>query len=107
MPNCGNLYKQRDRLSLAKKRIQNLENYNHNLANQMISILNSINDNILSLTTMLKSRGLLDESEDKDRERARMEEDVMIEITFSSLDQEGQKIQEQMVEETHKIYEAV
>ena len=36
--------------SLAERRILNLENYNHNQANQMISLLNSINDNILSLT---------------------------------------------------------
>ena len=43
----------------------------------MIFILNSINDNIMSLTRMLKAKGLLDESEDKDIERARMEEDVM------------------------------
>ena len=74
---------------MAKKRIQNLENYNHNLANQMISILNSINDNISSLTGMLKARGLLDENEEKDRERARMEEYVMTDITFSSLDWDG------------------
>ncbi len=70
-----------DRISLAEKRILNLENYNHNLANQMISILNSINDSII-----LKARGLLNESEDKDRERAKVEEDVAIEITFSSID---------------------
>ena len=71
----------------------------------MISILNTINDNILSLTRMLKARGLLDESEDKDRERAKMEEDVMIEIILSNLDWEAQKTQEQMGEETHKVYE--
>ena len=76
---------------MAKKRILNLENYNHNLANQMISILNSINDNILSLAGVLKPRGLLDENEEKDGGRARMEEDVTTDITFSSLDQEVQK----------------
>ena len=38
---------------------------------------------------MLKARGLLDETEEKDRERARMEEDVMTEITFSILDWDG------------------
>ena len=91
---------------MAKKRILNLENYIHNLANQMISILNSINDNIMSLTGMLKARGLLDESEDRDRVRAKMEEDMSIEITFTSLDREAQKTQEKMVEETHKVYEA-
>ena len=71
---------------MAENRIQNLENYNHNLVNQMISILTSINDNISSLTRMLKARGLLDENEEKDRARDRMKEDVMIDITFSSLD---------------------
>ena len=55
----------------------------------MISILNSINDNILSLTGMLKAKGLLDESEDKDRKRAKMEEDATIDITFNSLDWEA------------------
>ena len=39
-----------DRLSLAERRIHNLENYNHNLANQMICPLKSINNNIISLT---------------------------------------------------------
>ena len=71
----------------------------------MISILNSINDNISSLIGMLKARGLLDENEEKGRERARMEDDVMNDITFSSLDQDGQKKQEQMAQEIHKVYE--
>ena len=70
---------------MAERRIQNLENYNHNLANLMISILNSINDNILSLTEVLKDKGLLDENEEKDIGRARMEEDVTTDITFSSM----------------------
>ena len=77
---------QEDQFNLAKKRILNLENYNHNMANQMISILNSINDKILSLTWVLKARGMLDENEEKDRGRERMEEDVATEITFNSLD---------------------
>ena len=38
---------------------------------------------------MLKARGLLDENEDKERQRARKEEDVMINITFRNLDKEG------------------
>ena len=82
----GNQKDQEDQLSLAEKRILNIKNYNHNLVNQMISTLNSINDNILYLTRMLKARGLLDESEEKDKERARMEEDVETKKTFNSLD---------------------
>lgn len=52
---------------MAEKRIKNLENYNHNLTNQMIAILTSINDNISSLARMLKARGLLDENEEKEK----------------------------------------
>ena len=85
----GNLNEQGDHLSLGEKRIQNLENYNHNLPNQMVSILTFINDNISSLTRMLKARGLLDENKEKDRARDRMEEDMMTKITFSTLDQDG------------------
>ena len=52
----------------------------------MIYILNLINDNILSLTGVLKSRGLLDEDDEKDRGRARTNEDVATDITFTSMD---------------------
>ena len=55
----------------------------------MISIMTSINDNISSLIRMLKARGLLDENEEKDRARDKMEEDMTTNITFSSLDQIG------------------
>ena len=72
----------------------------------MISILNSINDNILSLTGVLKARGLMVEDEEKDRGRAKTNEDVATDITFTRMDQDAQKIQEQVVEETHKAYEA-
>ena len=97
---------QEDRFSLAKRRIQNLENYNHSLANQMISLLNSINDNILSSIGVLKVRDLLDEDGDKDRGRARTNEDVAIDITFASMDQDTQKTHEKMIEETYEAYEA-
>lgn len=98
---------QEDRFNLAKRRIQNMENYNHNLVNQMISLLNSINDNILSLTGVLKARGLLDEDDEKDKGRARTDEDMATDITFTSMDQEVQKTHEKMTEETHKAYEAI
>ena len=52
-----------DRLSLAERRI-NLENYNHNLSNQMISLLSSINNNVMSLTGWIKDRGMQEEEDD-------------------------------------------
>lgn len=55
----GNLIDQADGLSLVEKIIQNLDNYNHNMENQMISILTSLNDNISSLARKMKARGLL------------------------------------------------
>ena len=51
----------------------------------MISILTSINDNIPSLTKILKARGLLDENEEKDGARDKMEEDMTTYITFNNL----------------------
>ena len=53
----------------------------------MISLINLINDNILSLIGVLKVRGLLDEDDDKDKGRARTNEDVATDITFTSMDQ--------------------
>lgn len=73
----------------------------------MISILTSINDNISSLTGMLKARGLLDENKEKDIERAIMQEDVTTDITFSNMDQDGQKKQEHMAKEINKAYKVV
>ena len=52
----------------------------------MISLFNSINNNILSLIGVLKVKGLLDEEDDKDRGRARTDEDVATDITYTSLD---------------------
>ena len=60
-----------NRLSLVEKRIQNLENYNHNLANQMLSLLSSINDNITSLMSWVKDRGGQEEETAKEREKAK------------------------------------
>ena len=77
--------------SLAKRRILNLENYNHNLANQMISLLNSINGNILSLTSFLKDRGFLGEEDGKDRGKARSKDEMAMDITYTSMDQEVHK----------------
>lgn len=83
---------QEDRDSLVERRIKNLENYNHNLANQMISLLNSINENILSLSSDLKDRGLLAGEDGKDREKAKMDDNKATDSTFTSLDQDKEKV---------------
>jgi len=41
----------------------------------MISLLNSINDNILSLTRWLKDRVMQEDEEGKDNDKARPEDD--------------------------------
>ena len=79
-----------------------MENYNHNLVNQMISLLNSINDNILSLTGVLKDTGLLGEDEGKDKDKARFDDEMAIDITYTSLDQEVQKTHLQEAKENQK-----
>ena len=72
-----------DRLSLVERRIHNLENYNHNLANQMITLLSSINNNIISLIGWIKDRGMQEDEEGKDREEAKLEDDTAKDITSS------------------------
>ena len=84
---------QDERLSLAKRRILNLENYNHNMSNQMISLLNSINDNVLSLTSLITDRSLLGNEEGKDRGKARSKDETTTDITYSCLDQEVHRTQ--------------
>ena len=52
----------------------------------MISLLNSINDNILSLTGVLKYKGLLGEEEGKERGKANYDNEKATDFTYSSLD---------------------
>ena len=52
----------------------------------MISLLNSINDNILSLTGLLKDRGLLGDEDIKYRGKARSKDEIAIDTTYTSLD---------------------
>lgn len=65
-----------------------MENYNHNLSSQMISLLNLINNNILSLTDLLKDKCMQGDVDGKDRENVISEEDNATGITFSIQDQE-------------------
>ena len=61
--------------------MHNLENYNHNMANQMISILNSLNENIITLTSKVKARSVVVENGEKEKVEDRMEEDTINDIT--------------------------
>ena len=63
-----------DRLSLVERRIHNLENYNHNLVNQMISLLSSINNNIISFTGWIKDKEKQKDEQGKYTKEARLED---------------------------------
>ena len=65
----------------------------------MISILKSLNENIVTLAGKLKAKGFLEDNEEKDKAEDRMEEDTIMDITHSHLDQTYVKNQEQMEEE--------
>ena len=71
----------------------------------MISLLNLINDNILSLTSFLKDRALLGDEDGKDRGKARFEDEMATDITYTILDQEVHKMQQQEAEENRMAYE--
>ena len=79
-----------------------MENYNHNLANQMLSLLCSINDNITSLTSWVKDRDGQVEETRKDREEAKTAKDN----TLSVQDQVDQKVQQMEAEENQLAFEA-
>ena len=74
-----------------ERRIQDLENYNQILANHKISILNSMNDNIQTLTCVLEARGVLEKKAREESETARFVEDGANEI---SVEQDTEKTQE-------------
>lgn len=65
----------------------------------MISLLNSINNNILSLTSWLKDRGMQWDVDGKDRGKARSDDENGMGITFSTLDQEVHRTYQQEAEE--------
>ena len=89
---------------MAERRIQDLENYNQILANHMISILNSINDNIQTLTGVLEARGVLEKKAGEESETARSAKDGANEI---KVDQDAEKSQEQKEEDNQEALEAV
>lgn len=72
---------------MVEKRMQNMDTLNHNMANQMLTILSSLNENLSSLGHKLKARGFVMEKDGKDNDEDMMEEDTIIDITQSHLDQ--------------------
>ena len=89
--------------TLMERRVKNIENYNHNLASQMISLLASINDNILSLSGNLIDRNQLEDEEDQNRDKDRLDEDK---ATDNTLVQDLANVQDHKVEEKQKCAEA-
>jgi len=61
--------------TLMEKRVKNIENYNHKTASQIISLLALINDNILSLSGNIIDRNQLEEEDDQNRDKDRLDED--------------------------------
>ena len=72
----------------------------------MISLLNSINNNIISLTSWIKDRDTQEDEEGKDREEARLEDDSAKDNTTPNQDQEDQRAQQLEAEENQMAYEA-
>ena len=86
-----------------ERRVKNIENYNHNLASQMISLLATINDNILSLSGNRKDRNQLEEDGNQNRDKDKMEDDK---ATDSTMEQDLANAQDQKAEEQHECAEA-
>lgn len=82
---------QGDRIRMVEKRMHNLETINHTMANQMLTIMKSLSENIVSLGGKMKARGLVVEKDGKDNEEDRMDEDTITDITQSHLDQSCEK----------------
>ena len=59
----------------------------------MISMLSSINNNIMSLTGWIKDIGMQDEEEGKDREKARLEDNSVKDNINTGQDQKDQRAQ--------------
>ena len=89
--------------TLMERRVKNIENYNHNTASQIISLLASINDNILSLSGNLIDRNQLEEEDDQNRDKVRLDEDK---AEDSTLEQDLANVQEHKAEEQQKCAEA-
>ena len=72
----------------------------------MILLLNLINDNVLYLTGLIKDRGLLGDEEGNDKGKSRSDDETTTDITYSFLDQDGHRTQQQEAEENQMAYKA-
>ena len=89
--------------TLMERRVKNIENYNHNTASQIISLLASINDNILSLSGNIIDRNQLEEEDDQNRDKDRLDEDK---AKDSTLEQDLANVQDHKADEQQKCAEA-
>ena len=79
-----------------------MENYNQIMENKMMSILNSMNENIQTLTDVLEAKGELEKKYGVKSETARLEED---EAKVIRTKQGEEKTQEQLAEENQEARE--
>ena len=102
-PGLGCQIDQEERLKSAERKIQELDNHYQILVNHMISILNSMNDNIQTLTGVLQARGVLEKKPGEDSETIKPTENGSNDIR---VEQEEEKTQEQKEEDNQDALEA-
>ena len=71
----------------------------------MISLLSSINNNIISLMGWIKDWDMQDDENGKDKVEARYEDITVKDNTTQDQDQEAQRVQQKEVEENQLAYE--
>ena len=102
-----NLISLGDQIKMVKDRMKNMENFNINMANQMLKILNFLNDYIVSLYGMLKAKEFVVDEEGNSIEEDRMEEDTITDIIQSHKDQSYVKDMDWMAEDLQRIKDAI
>ena len=76
---------------MAEDNMKNMENFNFSMANKMLNILKSLNDNIVSLIGKMKVRGLVADEDGKENDEDKMEESTIMDITQNHIDQSYEK----------------
>lgn len=90
---------------MIKDRLKNMENFNINMANQVLQTLNSLNHNIVILNGMLKTRGNFVE-EGKDTKKDRMEVDTTTDNSQNLKHQSCTKDKDFSTEDLQRIKDA-
>ena len=104
VPWLDNQMDQGERLKTAERRINELENFNQIMENNMMSILNSMNDNIQTLTDVLEARGELEKISGVKSETADQKE----KDAKGSIQEQGKEMSEvQQAEENQEDLEAM